>query len=188
MGEWEVYLKDRNRNEEAKKKKTDCDDEVLTTLDPMTWEMTCFQQCTPNIPLKSGPSSRSLRIVGDWQAQITGLKWYRRLCDSVLETFGFQMNVQESEIISEGVMLSRSRDMRLSERAPTVSSWPMSVQWNFPLVMTAWKLGPALSCGNTVVLKPAEQTPLTCLYIGALIKEVQQHDFTTLFWMTASHS
>uniref|UniRef100_A0A8C1TXG7 Aldehyde dehydrogenase 1 family, member A2 n=1 Tax=Cyprinus carpio TaxID=7962 RepID=A0A8C1TXG7_CYPCA len=45
------------------------------------------------------------------------------------------------------------------------------VPWNFPLVMTAWKLGPALSCGNTVVLKPAEQTPLTCLYIGALIKE-----------------
>lgn len=57
----------------------------------------------------------------------------------------------------------------------------MSVQWNFPLVMTAWKLGPALSCGNTVVLKPAEQTPLTCLYIGALIKEVQQNDFTILF-------
>ncbi|KAG1942123.1 retinal dehydrogenase [Pimephales promelas] len=45
------------------------------------------------------------------------------------------------------------------------------IPWNFPLVMTAWKLGPALSCGNTVILKPAEQTPLTCLYIGALIKE-----------------
>ncbi|CDQ61886.1 unnamed protein product [Oncorhynchus mykiss] len=37
--------------------------------------------------------------------------------------------------------------------------------------MTAWKLGPALACGNTVVLKPAEQTPLTCLYIGSLVKE-----------------
>ena len=46
------------------------------------------------------------------------------------------------------------------------------LQWNFPLMMTAWKLGPALACGNTVVLKPAEQTPLTCLYIAALIKEV----------------
>ncbi|XP_051565543.1 retinal dehydrogenase 2-like [Myxocyprinus asiaticus] len=45
------------------------------------------------------------------------------------------------------------------------------IPWNFPLVMTAWKLGPALCCGNTVVMKPAEQTPLTCLYIGALIKE-----------------
>uniref|UniRef100_A0AAQ5X7S2 Aldehyde dehydrogenase domain-containing protein n=1 Tax=Amphiprion ocellaris TaxID=80972 RepID=A0AAQ5X7S2_AMPOC len=46
------------------------------------------------------------------------------------------------------------------------------IPWNFPLMMTAWKLGPALACGNTVVLKPAEQTPLTCLYIAALIKEV----------------
>ncbi|XP_051991069.1 retinal dehydrogenase 2-like [Xyrauchen texanus] len=45
------------------------------------------------------------------------------------------------------------------------------IPWNFPLVMTAWKLGPALCCGNTVVMKPAEQTPLTCLYIGSLIKE-----------------
>uniref|UniRef100_A0A4W5MCP2 Aldehyde dehydrogenase 1 family, member A2 n=1 Tax=Hucho hucho TaxID=62062 RepID=A0A4W5MCP2_9TELE len=43
--------------------------------------------------------------------------------------------------------------------------------WNFPLMMTAWKLGPALACGNTVVLKPAQQTPLTCLYIGSLVKE-----------------
>lgn len=48
----------------------------------------------------------------------------------------------------------------------------MCAQWNFPLMMTAWKLGPALACGNTVVLKPAEQTPLTCLYMAALIKEV----------------
>ncbi len=50
MDEWEVYLKDRNRNKEAKKK--NCDYEVLTTLDILTWEMTRFQQCTPNISLK----------------------------------------------------------------------------------------------------------------------------------------
>lgn len=48
-------------------------------------------------------------------------------------------------------------------------------QWNFPLMMTAWKLGPALACGNTVVLKPAEQTPLTCLHVAALVKEVNQY-------------
>ena len=35
----------------------------------------------------------------------------------------------------------------------------------------AWKLGPALACGNTIVLKPAEQTPLSALFIGSLIKE-----------------
>jgi aldehyde dehydrogenase (NAD+) len=37
--------------------------------------------------------------------------------------------------------------------------------------MASWKLGPALACGNTVVLKAAEQTPLSALYLGALIKE-----------------
>ncbi|KAJ8407697.1 hypothetical protein AAFF_G00267410 [Aldrovandia affinis] len=45
------------------------------------------------------------------------------------------------------------------------------IPWNFPLLMTAWKLAPALCCGNTVVIKPAELTPLSCLYMGALIKE-----------------
>lgn len=45
------------------------------------------------------------------------------------------------------------------------------IPWNFPLVMFAWKIAPALCCGNTVVIKPAEQTPLTALYMGTLIKE-----------------
>lgn len=46
------------------------------------------------------------------------------------------------------------------------------LQWNFPLLMQAWKLGPALATGNTVVMKVAEQTPLTALYVANLIKEV----------------
>ncbi|KAJ0421640.1 aldehyde dehydrogenase domain-containing protein [Aspergillus carlsbadensis] len=45
------------------------------------------------------------------------------------------------------------------------------IPWNFPLAMAAWKLGPALACGNTIVLKPAEQTPLSILYFANLIKE-----------------
>jgi len=45
------------------------------------------------------------------------------------------------------------------------------IPWNFPLLMQAWKLGPALAAGNTVVLKPAEQTPLTALRVGELILE-----------------
>src|SRR5262245_36795293 len=46
------------------------------------------------------------------------------------------------------------------------------IPWNFPLLMAAWKLGAALACGNTVVLKPAEQTPLTALRLAKLITEV----------------
>ncbi len=45
------------------------------------------------------------------------------------------------------------------------------IPWNFPLQMAAWKLAPALACGNTVILKPAEQTPLTALRLGELINE-----------------
>jgi len=45
------------------------------------------------------------------------------------------------------------------------------IPWNFPLLMVAWKLGPALACGCTVVVKPAEQTPLTALLCGELIVE-----------------
>jgi aldehyde dehydrogenase (NAD+) len=46
------------------------------------------------------------------------------------------------------------------------------IPWNFPLLMMAWKWGPALACGNTVVLKPAEQTPLTALRVAMLAQEV----------------
>jgi len=45
------------------------------------------------------------------------------------------------------------------------------IPWNFPLLMQAWKLAPALACGNTVVMKVAEQTPLSALRIGELIIE-----------------
>ena len=46
------------------------------------------------------------------------------------------------------------------------------IPWNFPLLMQAWKLGPALAAGNVVVMKLAEQTPLTGLYVAALAAEV----------------
>ncbi|XP_060580697.1 aldehyde dehydrogenase, mitochondrial-like [Ruditapes philippinarum] len=45
------------------------------------------------------------------------------------------------------------------------------IPWNYPIPMMIWKIGPALACGNTMVLKPAEQTPLTALYLCSLIKE-----------------
>jgi acyl-CoA reductase-like NAD-dependent aldehyde dehydrogenase len=45
------------------------------------------------------------------------------------------------------------------------------IPWNYPLLMAAWKLAPALACGNTVVLKPAEQTPLSALRLAELVRE-----------------
>lgn len=45
------------------------------------------------------------------------------------------------------------------------------IPWNYPLSMASWKLGPSLACGNTVVLKPAEQTPISILVFAELVKE-----------------
>lgn len=45
------------------------------------------------------------------------------------------------------------------------------IPWNFPLLMAAWKIAPALACGNTVVIKPAETTPLTALKLAELIED-----------------
>jgi aldehyde dehydrogenase (NAD+) len=45
------------------------------------------------------------------------------------------------------------------------------IPWNFPLLMAAWKIAPALACGNTVILKPAETTPLTALWLAEIIQQ-----------------
>jgi aldehyde dehydrogenase (NAD+) len=47
------------------------------------------------------------------------------------------------------------------------------IPWNFPLLMAAWKIAPALACGNTVVLKPAETTPLTALWLAKILEECE---------------
>jgi aldehyde dehydrogenase (NAD+) len=47
------------------------------------------------------------------------------------------------------------------------------IPWNFPLLMAAWKIAPALACGNTVVLKPAETTPLSALVLAEIIAEAE---------------
>ena len=46
------------------------------------------------------------------------------------------------------------------------------IPWNFPLMMAAWKIAPALACGNTVVLKPAETTSLTALHLAEILQEI----------------
>src|SRR5207247_1906386 len=46
------------------------------------------------------------------------------------------------------------------------------VPWNFPLVLATWKVAPALACGNTVIVKPASQTPLTALALAELSDQV----------------
>lgn len=62
------------------------------------------------------------------------------------------------------------------------------IPWNFPLVMFAWKVGPALACGNTIVLKTAEQTPLTALFVAKLFHEVSSYLIIYAFSLSLSLS
>ena len=61
--------------------------------------------------------------------------------------------------------------MRAGRVAQPLGVCGQIVPWNFPLLMAAWKIAPALACGNTVVLKPAETTPLTALALAQIIEE-----------------
>ena len=61
--------------------------------------------------------------------------------------------------------------MRAGREAHPIGVAGQIVPWNFPLLMAAWKLAPALACGNTVVLKPAETTPLTALALAQIVQE-----------------
>jgi acyl-CoA reductase-like NAD-dependent aldehyde dehydrogenase len=65
----------------------------------------------------------------------------------------------------------RQPDMLCYTRKEPVGVCGQIIPWNFPLLMASWKLGPALAAGCTVVLKPAEQTPLTALRLGELALE-----------------
>ena len=56
-------------------------------------------------------------------------------------------------------------------RAVSIGVAGQIIPWNFPLLMAAWKIAPALACGNTIVLKPAETTPLTALKLAEVIAE-----------------
>ncbi|KAF7529003.1 hypothetical protein G7054_g9957 [Neopestalotiopsis clavispora] len=62
------------------------------------------------------------------------------------------------------------KTLNLTVREP-VGVCGLIIPWNFPILMVGWKLAPALAAGNTAVLKPAELTPLSALYVGKLIQE-----------------
>ncbi len=74
--------------------------------------------------------------------------------------------------IEGGVLPVSAPNMLCYTRREAVGVCGQIVPWNFPLLMAAWKIGPALAAGCTTVLKPAEQTPLSALRLGELALEV----------------
>lgn len=90
----------------------------------------------------------------DIQCSIDTLRYYAGWCDKI----------HGNTIPSDGNFLTFTR----KEPVGVVGQ---IIPWNYPLLMLAWKWGPAVAAGCTVVLKPAEQTPLTALYTANLAKE-----------------
>jgi len=71
----------------------------------------------------------------------------------------------------EGKVVDTSHDTFNYIRKEPIGVCGQIIPWNFPLLMWSWKIGPAIACGNTVVLKTAEQTPLSALVAAKLVKE-----------------
>ncbi|CAK7272487.1 aldehyde dehydrogenase (NAD(P)(+)) ald5 [Sporothrix epigloea] len=91
---------------------------------------------------------------GDVAAVVATLRYYGGWADKI-----------------EGKTIDISPDMFHYTRNEPIGVCGQIIPWNFPLLMLAWKFGPALATGNTVVLKTAEQTPLSALALAPLIKE-----------------
>lgn len=71
----------------------------------------------------------------------------------------------------EGKVVDTGTDQFTYTRQEPIGVCGQIIPWNFPALMAAWKIAPAIAAGNTIVLKSAEQTPLSALYIAKLIKE-----------------
>lgn len=91
---------------------------------------------------------------GDIPGSIQCIQWYAEACDKVYD----------------GISPYRPDSVSLITREP-IGVVAAVVPWNYPLMMTSWKLGPALAAGNSVIIKPAEQSPLTALRIAELAAE-----------------
>src|SRR5919198_1059933 len=85
----------------------------------------------------------------------------------VVDTFRYYAAAPE-RLLGDTIPVAGGLGFTLREPLGVVG---LIVPWNFPLTIASWKLGPALACGNTCVLKPAELTPLTALRLGDLALE-----------------
>ncbi|XP_044757600.1 aldehyde dehydrogenase [Coccinella septempunctata] len=93
-------------------------------------------------------------VTGDIPGVVAVFRYYAGLCDKFF-----------------GKTLPIDGDFLCMTRKEPIGVVGQIIPWNYPLMMVAWKWGPALAAGCTLVLKPAEQTPLTALYVAALSKE-----------------
>ncbi|XP_014486380.1 PREDICTED: retinal dehydrogenase 1-like [Dinoponera quadriceps] len=92
--------------------------------------------------------------VDDIYASVAFLRYYAGWCDKIV-----------------GTTIPSDADNFTMTRKEPIGVVGQIIPWNYPFMMLSWKWGPALATGCTIILKPAEQTPLTALYAAALAKE-----------------
>jgi len=102
--------------------------------------------------LDNGKTVTSSR--GDLEGCMNVLRYYAGWCDKICG----------STIPSDGGLFTYTKH-------EPVGVCGQIIPWNFPVEMMVWKIAPALACGCTIVLKPAESTPLSALYVASLVKE-----------------
>ena len=124
------------------------------------------RRCCASSPTRSRPSSEELAVlearnagkpIGDARGEI----------GMVVETFRFYAGAPE-RLLGQTIPVAGGVDMTFREPLGVVG---LIVPWNFPLTIASWKVAPALAAGNTVVLKPAELTPLSAVELERIALE-----------------
>ncbi|KZT68467.1 aldehyde dehydrogenase [Daedalea quercina L-15889] len=94
--------------------------------------------------------------------------WAKSDVQSVIDCFRYYAGWADK---IQGKTIETSEAQLVYTRHEPIGVVGQIIPWNFPILMLAWKLGPALATGNTVVLKPSEFTPLSALFVAKLIQE-----------------
>ncbi len=169
---------------------TDCHDEVIEVLNPASHEIlattSCGQRGDVNEAVEAAQmafdswSSKAPSIRARYLYALTrNLQKHSRLF-AVLETLNSGKPLRESRDIDIPLAIrhfyfhagaSQIANEIIGNRI-AIGVCGQIIPWNFPLLMLAWKIAPAIAMGNTVVLKPAEYTPLTALLFADLCRDV----------------
>src|SRR4051794_14785297 len=175
--------------------------QTMEVVNPATEEIVASVACAGREDLDAAVNAARAALVGPWSAMSARERGrlVRKLGERLLERAD---EVARLETVHNGKPISESRHIEIPAAAECFEyygGWSDKVMgetipvkgnhltytlrepigvvaaivpWNFPLLLAAWKVAPALACGNTVILKPASQTPLTALALGEIALEV----------------
>src|SRR6476660_6510989 len=175
--------------------------QTMDVVNPATEEVVTAVACAGREDLDAAVSAARAALAGPWSAMSARERGrlVRKLGERLIERAD---EIARLETVHNGKPISESRhieipaaaecfeyyggwsDKVMGETIPVKGNHltytlhePLGVvaaivPWNFPLLLASWKVAPALACGNTVVLKPASQTPLTALALGEIATEV----------------